>query len=281
MIKTIKVGIPGFCSSFTFADSHAQIIFMIDQHKENILKDGFTIIELGNASFIESMQNDLLLFTNNFLGSSLKVKKLENLHHELPIESLNEFRLKVIKLINQNQDFRKNLTDTILPHFQHLLGPDLAIQKNINLVISLPGDVTSQIPMHSDMWTGHSPFELNLWVPFTKTYKTQSMFIMPLDKWILRKEEFKNSKNTLQELTKLWEKDFVFVEVDPGQALIFWHNLPHGNCTNQETISRLAVNVRIKNLYTPYGDKGLGDYFIPLTYGPMTELIFKAKTQWD
>jgi sporadic carbohydrate cluster 2OG-Fe(II) oxygenase len=254
---------------------------MIDQHKENLLKDGFTVIELVNASFVESMQEELLLFSKAFLGHPLKIKKLENLHHDLPVESLNEFRLRAISLINQNLNFRKNLTETIMPYFQDLLGPDLAIQKNINLVISLPGDVTSQIPLHSDVWTGHSPFELNLWVPFTKTYKTQSMFIMSLDKWMLRKEEFKNSQCTLQELTKLWEKDFTFVEVNPGQALIFWHNLPHGNCTNQETISRVAINVRIKNLYTPYGDKGLGDYFVPLTYGPMTELIFKAETQWD
>jgi sporadic carbohydrate cluster 2OG-Fe(II) oxygenase len=254
---------------------------MIAQHKDNLLKNGFTIIDLGQASLIESMQEELVAYSKEIIGHDLKEYKLENLHLDLPVELLNNFRLGSIKLINQNQHFRKSITDAVAPYFHTFLGPDLAIQRNINLVISLPGDTTSQIPLHSDVWTGHSPFELNFWLPFTLTYKTQSMFILPLEKWMLRKEEFKNSKNTIQELMKLWQKDFIFIEVNPNQALIFWHNLPHGNCVNQETISRLALNIRVKNLFTPYGQKGLGDYFIPWTYSPMTELLFKEGSHWD
>lgn len=254
---------------------------MLEQHKKNLLESGYTIIDVNDFSFLEEMKEEFLVFAQSFLGHDLKNHQLENLHHDLPFESLNEFRLKSIQLINQNEKFRKRLKEVIVPYFQAFMGPDLAVQKNINLVFSLPGDVTSQIPLHSDVWTGHSPFELNLWIPFTRTQKTQSMFIMPLEKWMRRKNELENSQLTLKELMKTWAEDFVYLEMNSNQALIFWHHLPHGNTVNQEEITRLSLNLRVKSLYTPYGDKGLGDYFVPWTYGPMSELVFKSGEQWD
>lgn len=254
---------------------------MIEQLKTKILTDGFATIDLGNSSFIEDIQSELLLFIEEFTGKKINSNKLESIHHLINPETLNDFRLQCIKRINNNQKFREVLSKRALPYFQQLLGPDLAIQKNLNLVISLPEDLTSQIPLHSDVWTGHSPFELNLWVPFTKTFKTQSMFILPLEKWLERKKESFEDGQTIQHLMKTWENDFIQIEMNPGQALIFWHALPHGNVINREIDSRIAINVRIKNLFAPYGDKGLGDYFIPWTTGIMTELMFKAGMQWE
>ena len=57
-------------------------------------------------------------------------------------------------------------------------GNELAVQKKINLSIQLPNDSSSILPIHTDVWSGNSPFELVLWIPLaparTQTMKFQS-----------------------------------------------------------------------------------------------------------
>ena len=37
------------------------------------------------------------------------------------------------------------------------------MQRNINLSIQFPNDKGSLLPVHSDVWSGDSPYEINLW----------------------------------------------------------------------------------------------------------------------
>ena len=52
------------------------------------------------------------------------------------------------------------------------------MQKNINLSIQFPDDDSSLLPIHSDVWSGDPPYEINLWVPLVNCYKTKSMYIL-------------------------------------------------------------------------------------------------------
>ena len=52
------------------------------------------------------------------------------------------------------------------------------MQKNINLSIQFPNDDSSLLPIHSDVWSGDSPHEINLWIPLVDCYKTKSMYIL-------------------------------------------------------------------------------------------------------
>ena len=45
------------------------------------------------------------------------------------------------------------------------------MQKNLNLSIQCPNDNSSLLPIHFDVWSGDSPFEINLWVPLVDCYK--------------------------------------------------------------------------------------------------------------
>ena len=60
----------------------------------------------------------------------------------------------------------------------NVVGNELAMQNNINLSIQIPNDETSLLPIHSDTWSGDSPFESVLWVPMVNCYNTKSMFIL-------------------------------------------------------------------------------------------------------
>ena len=44
---------------------------------------------------------------------------------------------------------------------------------------------------------------------------------------------------------------------------------------NLENETRFSLNCRFKGIFTPYGDKKIGEYFEPITLKPMSRLGFK------
>ena len=230
-------------------------------HRLDLQRDGFTNFSLGKMPSLLALQRGLIDLSSRYATRPLKA--LDQLHEVLPLSSLNSLRLEAIQAIHRDTEFRADLSNKVAPLLIDLLGPDLAVQKKFNLVISIPGDPGSQIPMHADTWTGNSPFELNLWIPLTEVAGTQSMFILPLQKWKARKREWDRHTGTIQDCMENWRDDFRFIALSPGEVLLFWHALPHGNVVNQEKSTRWALNLRFKNTFTPYGEKSLGDYFTP------------------
>ena len=57
------------------------------------------------------------------------------------------------------------------------------MQNSINLSIQFPGDDSSLLPVHSDVWSGDSPYEIVVWLPLVDCYKTKSMFLLPPKKY--------------------------------------------------------------------------------------------------
>jgi ectoine hydroxylase-related dioxygenase (phytanoyl-CoA dioxygenase family) len=62
------------------------------------------------------------------------------------------------------------------------------------------------------------------------------------------------------------------MEVPFGSALIFWSGLFHGSIINKEKESRLSLNIRYKNLFSPLGLKDSLRYFSILKTSPLTNL---------
>jgi sporadic carbohydrate cluster 2OG-Fe(II) oxygenase len=56
-----------------------------------------------------------------------------------------------------------------------------------------------------------------------------------------------------------------FLEVAYGEVLVFDQGLPHGNRVNNESETRWSMNCRFKGVFTPYGDKKIGEFFQPIT----------------
>ena len=52
-----------------------------------------------------------------------------------------------------------------------------------------------------------------------------------------------------------------WLELKYGQVLIFDQSIPHGNVVNNEIETRWSMNCRFKGIFTPYGDKKLGEFF--------------------
>ena len=74
-----------------------------------------------------------------------------------------------------------------------------------------------------------------------------------------------------EQIFNLIKKDLVWLKVNYGEILIFDQSLPHGNVVNREKETRWSMNIRFKGLFTPYGDKKLGEFFEPITLKPISK----------
>ena len=65
-----------------------------------------------------------------------------------------------------------------------------------------------------------------------------------------------------------------------GQAIIFSPNCLHGNVTNKEKTTRWSINIRYKNLYSPYNriygnEKKIGTFYKIFSPKLMTKFNLK------
>ena len=233
------------------------------------LKNGYVINKIENLKNFHKIQETFIKFVSKYdndISNKNIEKKLNNFHHKLDVKNLNKFRLDLYNTINNKNNFKYNYYSLAEKMLSTLVGNELAIQTRVNLSIQFPNDESSILPIHSDVWSGDSPFEVVLWVPLVNCYKTKTMFLLPPSK----KEKLNNilKNNTVmtsEELFKKVKKYLIWIEIKSGEYMIFNQTLPHGNVKNTEKETRWSMNCRFKSLFSPYGDKKIGEFFEPLT----------------
>lgn len=207
--------------------------------------------------------------------------QLETLHQHCLASNVNDLRLSIFRHLNQNYNWRRVITDSIGPILAQHLGPDIYIQKNINISVQLPADPTSILPMHSDCMSGDSPFQLNIWIPVTRAYGSNSMFLIDRDTSLRlicqQLDLFSETSSISKELMDkvIYDSNNIihtkkyYVDAQPGDFLIFNPAVLHGNELNTTSITRASLNVRITNIGAPSplannSDRSFHNYFDPL-----------------
>ena len=201
---------------------------------------------------------------------------LNNFHKKIKLKDLNNIRIKIIKAINNDKYFRKHYFLTSKEILYKIVGNELAMQTRVNLSIQLPHDKSSLLPLHSDIWSGDSPFEVVIWIPLVNCYGTKTMYILPPKHYKKVEKNFsKFSGNSTEVFFKKIRKHVEWVKINFGEVLIFNQALPHGNIVNKEKETRWSMNCRFKSVFSPYGDKKLGEFFEPITLRVTSELAIK------
>jgi sporadic carbohydrate cluster 2OG-Fe(II) oxygenase len=243
-----------------------------EQKKTKVfLEKGFIISKVESMSSLKYIS----LLISNAINQQVK-KKLVNLnkiHEKISIEELNNFRLGIINKINKDKLLRYHYFNIAREALYILAGNELMMQKNINLSIQFPNDNSSLLPIHSDVWSGDSPYEINLWLPLVNCYRTKSMYILEQKDYvnfekIMQKKKYSSS----EDIFKLVKNKVRWLNVNYGQFLIFNQALPHGNIVNIEKETRWSMNCRFKNFFSPYGDKKVGEFFLPITTRAISEI---------
>ena len=238
---------------------------------------GFVIRDIQDIKSLTKIKNIFSKsFKNNF-KSKLKFNDENDLlnltHKNINSSNLNKLRLKIINETNKTNEIRKLYYKISRPLLDIILGNELSMQMRVNLSIQLPNDKSSLLPVHSDVWSGDSPFETVVWLPLVDCYKTKSMFILPPSKYNKIKKIFLEKKNNSSEnIFQKIKKDLVWINIKFGQVLIFNQCLPHGNVINKENETRWSLNCRFKSVFSLHRDKKIGEFFEPITLRKVSEL---------
>lgn len=243
---------------------------------KKFIKNGYLISKVENKKSLIFLKK----LIENITKKIIKSKKInfDKFHNDLTVNQLNNFRVEVIRLLNNNKTARYHYFNIARDSLYALAGNELMMQKNINLSIQFPNDDSSLLPIHSDVWSGDSPFEINLWIPLVDCYKTKSMYILEEkdNKTFIKKLKEKNVSSS-EEIYKLVKNKVKWLNIKFGEFLIFNQALPHGNVINAEKETRWSMNCRFKSLFSPYGDKKIGEFFLPITTRPMTNIGINFK----
>jgi len=245
--------------------------FTEDEHNltKEYLHQGYVVRPTADLDALEWLQSKFISLIGDVLGVESKGKPeeiLNHIHENVPVSELNEFRLKIIRGFNSIEGVREKYFQIARPYLETLVSNELAMQLRINLSIQFPGDESSLLPVHADTWSGDSPFEVVVWLPLVDCYASKAMYILPPEKSAELSQDFIERAGTSSEdLYQSIKNDIKWLEVKYGEVLVFDQALPHGNRVNEETETRWSMNCRFKGVFTPYGDKKIGEFFEPIT----------------
>ena len=248
---------------------------------DQFLKKGYLILKADNNISLNYLRDNIILNIKKVCDFNInknfsKEKILNEFHKYINKNKLNDIRLKIINLINKDSKFRRNYFLAAKDILYKIVGNELSMQTRINLSIQTPKDNSSLLPLHSDVWSGDSPFEVVIWIPLVDCYKTKSMYILPPHEYKKIEKNFpKYSGKSSSEFFNKIKKKVKWLKVDYGQILIFNQSLPHGNVVNIQKETRWSMNCRFKSIFSPYGDKKIGEFFEPITLRAASEIGIK------
>ena len=240
---------------------------------DEFLNKGYIVKNIKDTNSLSKIHEVVEKYCIKEFEYKNKENIFNNIHKSLKVKDLNDFRLNLHNYINKNKKFRELYYNIAKDYLNILVGNELAMQNKVNLSIQFPKDRSSLLPLHSDTWSGDSPFEIVVWLPLVDCFNTKSMFILsPKKSKLLYKNFSKKNKSNSDQIFRSIKKDISWINIKFGQVLIFNQSLPHGNTVNKESETRVSLNCRFKGLFSPYGDKKLGEFFEPIIIRPATKI---------
>ncbi len=245
------------------------------------MAEGHVIVPAADRAALDALQRRAAALAAAHLGLPAPddaTAFLDTIHHAVSPAALNPLRLAVIQGLNAWPEARPLYHALGRAALETVAGNELAMQRRLNLSIQLPGDDSSLLPAHADLWSGDSPFEVVLWVPLVDCFASKSMYLLPPAAHEALEADFARFAGQSGEaLFQAIAADVRFLSVPYGSVLLFSQNLLHGNRVNSESASRWSMNCRFKSLLSPYADKRLGEFFEPLVIRPATRLGMRAR----
>lgn len=245
---------------------------------DEFLDKGYIIfpLETKGGSIVDKIREDIFRFSQDYLKLPANTTADDFFNHTekfVKFDQVNDLKLKLMSLTSQDGKFHAELYHSAKKYLDMIVGNEVCMQRSLNMSIQLPKDESALLPLHTDVWSGNSPYEVVLWLPLVDCFKTKSMYVLPLKDSREVFENFSKYEHMDAEiLYKTLESKMVFLEVPKNHAVIFSHTILHGNRLNTESETRWTYNIRFKSVFSPFGTKGLGESFIPVNLKAVTRL---------
>ncbi len=230
-------------------------------------QNGFMKINL-DKKYLKKYINLKQIIKKSFFRN-FKKNSFEKFHRDVSFNEINDIRMKIIIKINKIKKINEFIYLSAKNVLSKMVGPDIIVQKNINLAIQMPND-PSRALFHKDTPLS-SDHEVVVWVPLVDCNKSMCMKMIP-------KKFHNKADNLLNQINELRHEKFankygVTIPIKFGEALIFNTDNFHYIPINKTKNTRWSLNLRFKNLFTPYGERNLLDYYEIIDTSPISKLL--------
>jgi sporadic carbohydrate cluster 2OG-Fe(II) oxygenase len=236
---------------------------------------GFVVIDADEPKYLETLRSEVFSIAREIfqLPDTSPEQGFNNFHKNIEGMApgqLNKLRIDLIQRITADCDVRELVFKAFEKQIFQMLGPDILAQKNCNLVLQPPGDPNPS-ELHRDA-PANSPYEIVVWVPLVDCFGSKAMYIL----------DIKNTERAFAYLDanpadwtgfESYAKSLAVTPAVPfGTALIFHTGCLHGSDINCEHETRVSLNVRYKNIFSPSGLKNQLQFFSPLRVSEVARL---------
>jgi len=237
--------------------------------KYTLSKNGFEKFKISskNRDILNKFKKEVEKILNKKINKKIK---LEKVHKYLPDNlNFNDLKLNIIKKINITTKNNQILFTILKSYLFNLFGPDIVGQKNINLVVQKPIE-KNYVSLHKDA-PPNSFHEIVIWLPLVDCKKTMAFRFLNIkhSKKITKMIKTGISKKKILDYAN---KNSVSLNLKYGEFAMFWTGIYHYAVMNLEKNTRWSINLRYKNLFSPYGMKGFMDFFEVKNYSKLSKL---------
>ena len=191
------------------------------------------------------------------------VPSLEQIHRFVPAEQIATMCVHVQK------SFGKKKFMTLFDSFaEEYLAPKIGSQKylikrqaTLNCVISNQVKSARRLLFHQGIWVSNGRGMTTQWMPLTKAFATNSMYIASHKDSITLTKKVIREKLNLEQFENECLKISKPVEKQPGEVHLFHQEHIHGNVNNETDITRCAIDWHILLEGEEYGWRLPGGFF--------------------
>ncbi len=236
------------------------------------LKDGYVLVDVDDRSRLDAYRHEIVKFVCQHLDCPLPSDDgafLNSLHDRVAVADVNALRLFVFQQLDNTNWARPSYLSLARSAIDRIVGNELAMQNKVNLSIQMPNDPTSVLPVHADVWSAETPFEVVEWLPLVDVYDSKAMFILPPEHNRTVRAAMSDLPNGGRDfdLFESYRDMFQWISIPYGKVMVFSPILLHGNVMNVTPETRWSLNTRLTGLFTPYTseEKCLGRFYMPAT----------------
>lgn len=244
-------------------------------NRSTAFESGFAVVDADDAAYLHTLRSEVFRFTKDLfhLRETDPEVGFNSFHRGIDgmtLGELNQSRVELIQRITMECDARELIFKAFEKRIVGMLGPDILAQKGCNLVLQPPGDPNPS-ELHRDA-PANSPYEVVMWVPLVDCFGTKTMYILDILATRRAFERLDANPGDWAGFEAYAKSQAYRPSVRFGQALIFHTGCLHGSDVNSESETRVSLNIRYKNLFSPSGLKNQLQFFTPLRISEVARL---------
>jgi len=191
-----------------------------------------------------------------------RVKKLEQIHKILEPKEVVRLQMHVQNACSR-KDFMEMFDAFVAEYIPaRIENKKYMIQRQGTLRVVIPNQamVGRRLQFHQGIFVGNGRGCRTIWTPLTKAEKTNTMWILELEKSRQITKKFLEEKWPLEKFEDICLDNAKPVTLRPGQSHLFYQEHIHGNVNNEEDYTRVSLDMRILIEGEEYGRRLPGGF---------------------